>query len=154
MSELSKILGRPVAFDIEGVTIKMSRLNDTIRCNLQEWCERQLLANLAKGEGVGDVSADKHEIATALARGEYQFGKPKFLEFMNSADGGIEMCYQILLPNHPEITKDEVWGLLTQHAAVVGQKMKEIYEGDAKNQPPARTPAQEAITKDLRKKVG
>lgn len=133
MSELAALLRKPIEVEVEGVTLRFSRLNDRIRLALEEWAEGVVEATYRKlADRAPDEAARLRlfaELEKIMVERRYAFGKPAFLELMNSLDGVCTAAHELLRANHPGVTRDEVMALVSEHPAV-GEGLAKAMQGD------------------------
>lgn len=133
MSELAALLRKPIEVQVEGVTLRFSRLNDRIRLALEEWAEGVVESTYRKLAGRAPDEGSKlrlfAELEKIMVEKRYAFGKPAFLELMNSLDGVCTTAVELLRAAHPDVTRDEVMALISDHPAV-SEGLKKAMEGD------------------------
>src|SRR5262245_53800696 len=150
MSELARILRKPIEVPLPdgngGVfVLKLSRLNDRIRLSCEEWAEARVTASyekvirLAAPEEQGRL---REQLQTALLGHHYAFGRPAFLEQLNTFEGVTFLLVRLLEANHEGVTDDEVVGLFTQFGPQLRDALDRVLSDEAgkKKAPPEAIP--------------
>src|SRR5215471_3898890 len=104
MSDLARILRKPIEVTLHTdggpLVLKLSRLNDMIRLKCEDWVEERVRKCYEKAMSFTPDEAHRAGLSAALQgamlEGRYAFGKPGFLEQLNSFDGVTFLLVRLL----------------------------------------------------------
>jgi len=145
MSDLARILRKPIEVTLQAddgpLVLKLSRLNDMIRLECEDWVEERVKKSYEKAMTFTPDLAKRAELSAALQKAmledRYAFGKPGFLEQLNSFDGVTFLLVRLLEANHPGVTADEVIGLFSEHGAAIREGLDRVMRDEGKKKPTA-----------------
>jgi hypothetical protein len=127
MSELARLLKKPIVVRIEGEELRFSRPTDRLRLQLEEWVEKQeedlYWRSLALCVDEGQKRALSEAYVRRLQAHDFAFGKPGFMARINTLEGAVEVAWVFLSENYDDLTRDEVFQLMTQYADPMAQAL-------------------------------
>jgi hypothetical protein len=119
MSELARLLKKPIVVRIEGEELRFARPNDRLRLQLEEWVEKQeedlYWRSLALCVDEGQKRALSEAHIKRMQSHDFAFGKPGFNNRLNTLEGVVEAAWVFLSANYDDLTRDEVFQLMTQY---------------------------------------
>jgi hypothetical protein len=144
MSELARLLKKPIVVEIEGEPLRFSRPTDRLRLQLEEWVEKLEEDLYWRSLALCVEPEQKRALSDAYIRRvqghDFAFGKPGFMARINTLEGAVEVAWVFLKENYDDLTRDEVFQLMTQYAGPMGEALTLVLADGQKGGPAGAGP--------------